>query len=172
MITSCPFPSDINYLSATGFRLSVDKLPELTFFCTQATLPNLSLSSIKMNTSLSPVNLSGDTIDIGMVNLTFIIDEKMENYKAVTRWITGLGFNKSHNQYMKFIRENGNEVSRGEQSDGVLEFLGSNNVAVATAKLINLTPVEIGDITMTSTDADVTYLSVNVSFAIDYYDWM
>jgi len=51
MITTltCPIPSNINPLSPNGFQFSIAKLPDLTYFAQQVTIPGISLPAFEAN---------------------------------------------------------------------------------------------------------------------------
>ena len=72
---NCPIPNNINPLSPTGFKLSITKLPDLTYFCQEANLPEVELPSIEMPTSFSAIGVPGDLIHFGNLTVQFLVDE-------------------------------------------------------------------------------------------------
>ena len=146
---NCPIPSNINPLSPTGFRLTIDKIAGVTYFCQEANIPSMDLPSIEVGTPFSTSYVPGEIISFGELTVQFIIDENMTNYKAIYDWIVGLGFPQNYEQFHSFagtsnkvgIPSFGNNM--GNYSDGTLEILGSNNIAVQKIKFVNLYPVTI-----------------------------
>jgi hypothetical protein len=170
MSAGCPIPNNINPLSPTGFRLSIAKLPSVSYFAQEVTLPEVSLPSVSVNTPLSTLSYSGDLMTFGDFTINFLVDEDMENYNAIFNWINGLGFPESHDQFADLVstsQADSNYNVRGAgstYSDGVLEILGANNVPVRSLKFVDLTPIALGSLTFVSNATDVNYLIGTVSF--------
>lgn len=174
---NCPIPNNINPLSPTGFRFSITKLPEVSFFCQEIALPDINLPNIQVGTPLSMLNQPGEIITYGDLTLNFLVDEDMKNYKAVYNWLIGLGFPESHDQYATFNADQ--QGSMGYQvrgaaldfSDGTLDILGSNNISVKTINFIDLIPVSLSSLQFTSMSTDVTYLTGSATFKYTYYNF-
>ena len=172
--TTCPFPTNINPLSSNGFNFSISKLPEVSFFCQEVTLPSMTLPTFDMNTPLSALPFSGEILSFDDLNIQFIIDQNMSNYIAVYNWMIGLGFPEDNNQFNDFINSQDTGYSRTsrEFSDATLQILGSNNLPVQTVKFIDILPVTLSSLNFLSTNNDVTYLVGNVSFKISRYEFI
>lgn len=172
--TTCPFPTNINPLSSNGFNFSISKLPEVSFFCQEVTLPSMALPTFDMNTPLSALPFSGEILSFDDLNIQFIIDQNMSNYIAVYNWMIGLGFPEDNNQFNDFINSQDTGYSRTsrEFSDATLQILGSNNLPVQTVKFIDILPVTLSSLNFLSTNNDVTYLVGNVSFKISRYEFI
>lgn len=173
--TGCPIPSNINPLSPNGFKLSINKLPGVSYFAQEVNLPELSLGDIEMGTPLSRAKIPGEMMTFGDLNFQFIIDENMTNYTAIYNWMTGLGFPNTHQEYTDYIEEqtkstnplrniyDTSEIAKG-YSDGTLEILASNNVPVKSVIFTDLFPVSLSSLTFQSTVSDIVYLIGNASF--------
>jgi len=170
MNPNCPIPNNINPLSPTGFRLSIQKLPDVSFFAQEVTLPDLSLPNIEMKTPLSAVSIPGELLEYGDFTINFLVDEEMKNYTAIYNWMIGLGFPEDHNQYGNFTKAQSEasnyNVRNGatNYSDGVLEILGSNNVGVKSITFVDLNPVSLSSLTFKSDETDINYLTGTVTF--------
>lgn len=168
---SCPIPTNINPLSPNGFMFSIQKLPSVTFFCQEASIPSMILGSPTFNNPFASIPLQGEMLSFEPLKLQFLIDEDMLNYKAVHHWMVGLGFPENYNQYIDFTAEDTlsiSEVSKG-YSDATLTILGSNNVAVQSIRFIDTFPTNIESLSFQSTNNDVRYLVGSVSFKYSYY---
>ena len=67
MAANCPIPNNINPLSPTGFRLSITKIPEVTYFCQEANVPEIGLESIDVGTPFSVSALPGEMLRFGEI---------------------------------------------------------------------------------------------------------
>lgn len=168
--SSCPVPDNINPLSPNGFRFSVDKLPEVTFFCQQVNIPEISLGAPEMATPLNPQPLPGDQMEWSPLQIQFIVDEGMKNYKAIYNWITGLAFPVDREQFNTFMRTQRSMADQSTlskmYSNGVLQVLDSSNNPAATIQLVDVIPVSLSGLTFESTATDVVYLIGNATFRI------
>ena len=85
-------PTNLNYLSPVNFDLVINKLPKTRYFCVGATLPNVNFSEASLDTKLAITSyVPGDKITFDPLNVRFIVDEDMTNYKEIFNWIMSLG---------------------------------------------------------------------------------
>lgn len=171
---SCPIPSNINPLSPNGFQFSIAKLPELVYFAQQVNLPEITITPPEQNTPFTSVAIPGDIMTFGELNVQFLVDENMANYKAIHNWMKGLGFPESYENYTDFINSSTSQVSELQKnySDGTLQILGSNNKPVQTIQFVDLFPVSLQSLTFESTVSDVQYLMGNVTFKYTLYKFI
>lgn len=174
--STCPIPSNINPLSPNGFNFSIIKLPEVSFFCQEVNLPDITLPSVDINTPLSINPIAGDIISYGDLTVQFLIDENMANYKAIFNWLKGLGFPNEHKEYSDFIQTQTHPIGWSrlsrEFSDGVLSILGSNNQSIQSVNFVDLVPINLSSLTFQSTNQDVQYLVGTASFKYDHYEFI
>ena len=102
-ILSCPIPATINPLQNNGFLLSIEKLPDMQYFCQEVNLPGMTLPPATVNSPFSTVFIPGDKITYDNLTVIFMINETLSNYDAICKWIIGMGFPESRDQYKQFI---------------------------------------------------------------------
>jgi hypothetical protein len=173
---TCPIPNNINPLQSNGFMFTILKLPEIQFFCQEANLPGLDLPPATQYTSIVDGPHPGDKLLFGDLNITFLIDENMTNWKALYDWMVGLGFPESHEQFSKFITSRTNpvnpNVSIASVSDAVLQILNSANKPVSTIQFRDLFPTALSSIQMQSTTQDTMYLAGQATFKYTLYQFV
>lgn len=169
---TCPIPSTINPLSPNGFMFSIQKLPQVSFFCQQVNLPDLTLGSPEVATPLSTMLMAGEMLTFGSLNVQFLVDEQMANYKAIHNWLIGLGFPENYDQYVNFqstdTRPMISELTKNF-SDASLTILGPNNLPIQTVNFVDAFPVSLDSMMFQSTSDDVQYLAGNATFRYSYY---
>lgn len=171
-ILSCPIPSNINPLSPNGFMFSVSKLPDLTFFCQEVNLPNITLGESAMATPLVMIPIAGDTLEFETLNVQFLIDSEMKNYTAIYNWMSGLAFPISYEQHKEFMSTSSDALDSTKfYSDAVLQILGNTNSTVKIVRFTDVFPVALNSLTFTSTSQDVQYLMGNATFRYTYYSF-
>lgn len=169
---SCPIPSNINPLSPNGFMFTVSKLPELNFFCQQVTLPGITLGAPEFGTPFSVAPIPGETLTYDQLQVQFLVDSNMDNYRAIYNWIIALGFPQGYSQYTSFFNA-AEEITTSDlaknYSEGSLLVLGPNNTAVRTIQFTDMFPISLESLVFASTNNDVQYLIGNATFRYGYY---
>ena len=175
---TCPAPANINPLSPNGFLFNITKLPEVSFFCQEVNLPSMNLGSPEQATPFSMVPIPGEMLTFGSLELKFIIDEDMTNYRAIYNWMVGLGFPKDNQQYIDFEKKDPMGFTRNElqknYSDAVLQILSSSNNAsqLKSVQFRDIFPVSLETLVFTSTSDTVQYLIGSATFKLSYYEFL
>lgn len=172
---TCPQPTNLNPLQGNGFRFSITKLPEISFFIQRINLPGLGLPSVTMETPLSKAPLPGDKIDFDNLQLTFLVDEEMKNYCAVYNWLVALGFPKLHRQYTDYMSQD--EINRFSElaknySDGTLEIMNNSSNICKIVQFRDLVPIRLDSLEFNSQNTDTEYLSCTCTFDFTYYEFV
>jgi hypothetical protein len=168
---SCPLPNTVNPLSTAGFKLSIAKLPDVSFFSQRVSIPEISTSSPLQGTKLSDIYLPGDKLEFSPLVVDFIVDENMSNYKSMYKWLVGLTKPESDSQFIQFLEEqtnSQNELTK-QYSDGFVSILNNTFTQIATVNFIDLTPIALSAITFETTQSDVNYLVASATFNYTYY---
>jgi hypothetical protein len=164
-------PAQLNPLSPNGFQFSVQKLPDITFFSQQVNLPGITLGEPSFSTPFSTQPVPGDTLQYEPLNLQFLVDENMANYKILYNWIVALGFPESYEQYI--AHNSLDTTAYGElaknYSDATLQILDSNNQSIQTIQFYDVFPTTIESMSFASTNDDVNYVVGNVTFKFGWY---
>ena len=93
-------PTNRNYLSPTGFKFTITRSPKVSFFCNQANIPDLNLGVAVQPTYLKDIDTPGDKIQFGDLTLRFLVDEDLKNFMEIQKWIRGLGFPESMQEFI------------------------------------------------------------------------
>lgn len=171
---TCPHPTNINPLQSNGFMLTIDKLPDLKYFCQSAAIPQLSFQAAPQANPFSQINLPGDKLEFGALNVNFMVDEHMGNYVAVYNWMKGLGFPKSNEQYSDFLDSQSQNLSESAKpfSDGTLSILGHNYSTVKSLRFVDLFPVSLSSVDFSSTNTDSNAVIGSASFLYTLYEFI
>ena len=172
LIIPTKVPASINPLSPNGFMFSINKLPELEYFCQDANIPGITLGEAIQATSFVMVPVPGEMITYDTLNIKFLVDENMANYIAIHNWIIALGFPENNSQYIDFIDSNQqaqlSELAKN-YSSGVLQILGNTNNPIKNIDFIDLFPINLGTVSFQSTNQDVQYIVGDATFRYSYY---
>ena len=156
-------PDNINFLSPLGFKFTLRRSPTLNFFLTDINIPSVMLGFIETPTPFKIIEFPGDRLDFGDLQITFKVDEKMENYLEIFNWLVALGFPEDYKQYKKLADKQPGD-KEGIYSDATLTVLNSVYVPILEIKFEDIFPIAIGDIDFTTTDSDINYVTNTATF--------
>ena len=122
-------PTKLDYASPTQFRFSIIKLPKVEYFATAANIPGIQLGQANQPTPLKDVPIPGDKLEYDNLNITFLVDENLENYREIHGWLTGLGFPKDNEQFRN-LQNAGSDRFPTTKNVGLNKELGSIKKAV------------------------------------------
>jgi hypothetical protein len=166
-------PNNINPLSPNGFMLNIQRLPRIKYFCQQVNIPAISLGDANMANPLVNFPVPGDQLVFSELQVQFLVDEYMCNYKSIVDWINGLGFPEDHEQYTQMLDDHqqsfASELTKNF-SDATLEVLDSNNLCCKRINFKDMFPTSIEGLQFESTSTDVVYLVANATFR--YTNWV
>ena len=171
---SCAIPIDVNPLSANGFRFSVTRIPEITYFCQRANLPEIALPPAIVDTPLSRIPLTGDKLSYSPLQVEFLIDSKFRNYLALYNWIRGNGFPDDHKQYTEQVNIGRvtDEITEmmATISDATLGILDNTNNVIATVSYRDCVITSLTGLDFSSISSDIQYLTGTATFEYQSYD--
>ena len=182
-------PSKSDYASPIQFRFKCTKLPLVEFFVQSANIPGISLGSATQTNPLYDIPLPGDKITYSSLDMSFIVDENLNNYKEIHDWILGLGFPSNHTQFQDLQTAGSDRFpgstrstavtgtstpqplnEGGIYSDATLTVLNSKNIAKTEIRFQNIYPTSLGSLSYDVKLTDVDYLQAAVSFNYMYYE--
>jgi len=181
-------PSKLDYTSPTQFRFLINQLPKVEYFTTEANIPGITLGDIELATPLKNIPLMGDKLTYEDLNITFIVDENLENYIEMHTWLTSIGFPSDRKQFSDFrsATSNVSTNTRGESkdigdvkastperamySDAMLTILTNKNNPVVECRFRDVFPTSLSGLTYSQNQTDVEYLTASVNFKYQIYE--
>lgn len=153
-----------NYFSPLEFRISIKRLPNVEFFTQQAAIPSINSTPIERATRFNKVFQTPDQVTFSNLDLSFIVDEDMNNYMEIFDWMILSSFPDNHQQY--------NQLSTQPDvlfSDISLLIMNSKKNANIEVAYKNCFPISLGDVQLDTTESDVVYPRVTASFQYDSF---
>lgn len=141
----------MNFLSPTNFKVILGNVPNTEYFCTGITVPAVSLSSDtpEFATPAGNVRLRPTKMNYESVSIKLIIDENLENYTELSKWM--------HDSW------DGSNTS-DDSVDLTLMIMNSKNNPVKSFIFTDVFPVELGELTFSSSESEVMYITSDVTF--------
>ena len=182
-------PAKMDYASPIQFRFKCTKLPEVEFTCQTANIPGISLGSATQPTPLVDIPIPGDKISFQSLDINFLVDENLNNYKEIHDWLIGIGFPQNYTQFQNLQAEGSDRFpgstrstaasgtstpqplsEGGTYSYATLTILNSKNIAKTEIRFQNVYPTSLGSLSYDVKLTDVDYLQAAVSFNYMYYE--
>ena len=185
-------PTKFDYASPTQFKFQLLKLPKVEYFCTSVNIPGVTLSNVDIATPLKSIPVPGTILNYGDLEMSFLVDENLENYREIHGWLTGLGFPRDHKQAKTLVDAAKDRFPTGGKSDAItdagkvtgspmplgpvfsdatLNVLTSKNTANIEVRFSDMFPVALSGLNFNQQANDVDYLSASVTMKYKIYEF-
>ena len=190
-------PTVLDYASQTQWRLAFNRVPKTTWFCTTANVPGITLGEAQYATPMSDMFIAGDKLTFETLNITFIVDEELQNYRELWEWITGIGSPVKHTQWSDVlskgdgltttfsaigtddqldsrtasVMQGGTSTESNLYSDSTLIVYNSKNIPKVEVKFKNMFPTSLSSLEYSQESSDVEYFKASASFRYLYYEF-
>ena len=130
----------------------------------------------------------GEKLTYENLEITFIVDEFLENYKELHNWMVGIAFPKSREQFSDF-RSTVSKTPSATQGasrdigdvqpatpvrplfgDATLTILTNKNNPIVEVRFQDVYPASLSSLTYDQNATDVTYLTATVTFDYKIYE--
>ena len=167
-------PSNKNFLSPVGFKFVIGRTPNVDYFCQAAYIPEVSIGVREIPTPVKDYSVPGDKMTFGDLSLRFLVNEDMDNYFEIYKWLKGLTNPKVQSDFAKYI-STVDEKGRSSQfmktmSDARLLVLNSNYNSIATINFYNIFPTSLTTLEFDASATDINYFTAEVNFRYTIYE--
>jgi len=164
-----------NFLTPVGFKLILNRSPKVAFFGNSANIPGIDLGVANQPSYLKDIDTPGDKIQFQDFVVKFLVDENLENYMEIQNWIRGLGYPESLEEIYN-LQKDQNYVDTSDTklmniySDATMNILTSSQNTNFKIKFKDIWPYSLSSLDFDATDADIQYLTAEVSFKYTIYN--
>lgn len=157
-----------NFLSPLNFRFSLKRAPHVNFFIQEVNLPGLNLPPVPTGNPLLKIMQPGDHLNYENLTIKFKVDEDLQNYLEVHKWLRALG-KPSYAEYKDLYSK---QAYTGEslRSDMVLSILNSSKSANYEVVFQDAFPINLSGLTFRTVETDVNYLEAEAAFSYIIYE--
>ena len=152
-----------NFLSPVGFKFNLTKAPKVDFFSQSVSIPNINLGVSIQTSYLKDIPVPGDKIDYADFDIEFFIDENLENYLSIERWMRSLGFPESIGESIQ-LNPNEEDLIKSARSDGTMLVYNSSFNPVAKIKFKDMFPSSLTPVPFSANATDINYIMATASF--------
>ncbi len=158
----------LNMLSPLNFKFTLKRAPNLNFFVQRINIPGVALPKVDTPNPLIKIPLSGDHLEYDELDITFKVDENLQNYLEVHNWVRALG-KPSFNEY-SVLANQATYTGEGLKSDIVVTVLTSQKNSNYEFIFKDAFPISISSISFQSTDESVNYIEASARFVYTIFD--
>ena len=190
--TSTQQPTVFDYATGTQWRLAFNRLPKTTWFCTAANVPGITLGEATYPTPMADMFVAGDKLTFETLNITFLVDEELQNYRELWEWIVAMGAPVSHSQWTTGLtkgdgltttfsavgtddninpRQKSTSTEKNLYSDATLIVYNSKNMPKVNVKFKDMFPTSISSLEYSQDLTDVEYFKASATFRYLYYEF-
>ena len=185
-------PTVFDYATSTQWRISFNRIPKVDWFCTTANIPGITLGEAMYPTPMADMFVTGDKLTFETLNITFIVDEELQNYRELWDWLVGIGFPKNHSQWSSELAKGSGTTLMSSSvataldpnsrikataseaqlySDATLIVYNSKNIPKLQIEFKDAFPTSISALEYTQEATDVEYFKASATFRYTYYEF-
>lgn len=184
-------PTKLDYASPTQFKFNIIKLPKVEYFCTAVNIPGISINYVEQQTPLKDIPHPGEKLKYADLQMTFIVDENLENYQEIHGWLTGLGFPDGYADYDTLMQAGIDRFPTSKSSvstelgkirypapsqgaalsDATLMILTNKNNPVVEVRFKDVFPISLSNLEYNQQATDINYLTAQVIFKYGIYSF-
>ena len=181
-------PTVQDYATGTQWRLAFNRTPKTTWFCTAANIPGIQLGEAQYPTPMADMVVTGDKLTFETLNITFLVDEELQNYRELWEWLVGIGSPVNHSQWSTVLTKGDSAIrqfgtddtdprtkSTYEESnlysDATLIVYNSKNIPKVNVQFKNMFPTSLSSLEYTQEASDVEYFKASATFRYLYYEF-
>ena len=153
-----------NFLSPVGFKINVKRLPNVEFFTQRAIIPSVSAGLVETGTPLSNYYSTGDRLLYSELDLSFIVDENMDNYHECLQWMESMTSTEDLGQFSKLYNSDD-----GVTSDVSVTILNSHKNPNIKFNFLNCFPTSLTGVSLDVTAGDVQPPEATMTFRYDRF---
>ena len=167
-------PQNTNPLQATTFLLTFDRTGAVPYFCQSVNIPGVSVGQAPINFPSLDVYSPGNKITYNNLNINFMVDEGMVGWQNLHDWFRSIADPTSFDVRNSLTKQqNATKSTKLQQySDGSLTLLSNLNNPLLRVNFINMFPISISDIQLSTQESADTVLTADASFIFMYHEFV
>jgi hypothetical protein len=164
-------PNDQNLLQGSKFSLSFVRLPYIQFFLQEVNIPGITTNPTQQPTPFIDAPVPADKMVYERLDMTFLLDEPLWAWTSVNDWLKGLTFPESFDQYKNLTLQQRLQTqnAKPQYSDAILTVFTNKNNPIIQLNFIDVFPVTLSSITLSTKAPATDVLTASASFAFTNY---
>ena len=157
-------PTNLNQLNVVSFDVTFSRQPAVQYFCQRVNIPAVILGDTFQPTPFLNTPVEGDTLTFEAVNMSFILDEDMQNYIEMYDWLTALGFPRDYKQFAILKEPSATSKSLSKYSDLTIVLHTNKSNPNYRIKFTDCFPTSLSSIQFDATPTGMDPIVVDATF--------
>ena len=149
-------PTNMNQLNVVSFETNFLRMPNINYFCQRVNIPGISLANTIQSTPFANIPIEGDVLEFEDLNISFIVDEDLQNYLEMYNWLIALGFPERYEQY-------DNQTSDIKSDVNIIIHTNKSNPNYSIV-FKDVFPVSLGVLNFDTNNTDLEPIIVDANF--------
>jgi hypothetical protein len=162
-------PENTNYLQASKFILSFDRIPTVQYFCQEVNLPGVSLGKAQINTPLQDLYSPSNKLSYNDLYINFIIDENLLSWSELHNWFLSIAAPSSEERNRLSSQQSNRRYGQQSFSNATLTIFSALNNPITRIRFINSFPVTLSDLQFDTKSSADNIITASATFNYDYY---
>lgn len=162
-------PENTNYLQASKFLLTFDRIPNVQYFCQEVNLPGIHIDVAIINTPLLDFQSPGTKIRYNPFVITFNVNEDISNWKEMHSWFMAIaspiGFEQRKDLRLNLSKRTTDPL----YSDITLTILSNLNNPLVRVHFTDAFPISLTDVNFDTKSSSDTIITATATFNYDYF---
>lgn len=150
-----------NSLKPVSYKLSIARLPEVEYMCQSVSLPGVEVEPLTFSNRFVDIKEIGKASYAADLDITFIVDENMENWISVHNWMRSTTPFEDHSEVIS--------PTEDHKSDAILIVTTSAMNPNKYFKFKGLFVRSLGGLEFDSSNTDLSPLIANMSLSFDSF---
>ena len=171
---------DINksILNKNNFKLIIQKTPTVEYYVQTVNIPGLSFNEV-----VQPVGAGvdayfpGDKVEFETLNVTFLVDEDLENYQEMYNWMTQIVPIADSSDYQRLTGSTMNTLGvsssdqKGENLVSQITLVTNTNKNIPNRffRFYDAFPISLGSLEMQS-GSETAPVTCDIQFRFNFYE--
>ena len=164
-------PQNTNYLQASKFILSFDRIPTVQYFCQEVNLPGVNMGKATLNTPVLDVYTPGNKLSYNSLDITFTIDEVVQSWKEMYNWFLSMASQDTDERNRLSSQQSNRSYGKQAYSNATLNILSALNNPIIKVRFYNAFPVSLSDLQFSTQSSADEILTATASFNYDYFEF-
>lgn len=146
----------VNQLEAKSFRLIIDRIPNVEYFCTSASVPGITATAVRQPNPFTDIKVTGDKLVFQPLIVNFLVNEDMSNWEEIFNWMVSYSHPTSFEEY-KDNRQTQHQLYPSKKSDAKLLIPNNmyNYSTQTSSKPLEFSFIDVFPIDLSDTVFDV-----------------
>ena len=174
-------PDNLDLASPSQFRFNLLKLTNVEYFVTSVNVPGISFSGdASINTRFKSISFMGDTLDFADLEVSFLVNEDLSNYREIHDWMIGIGFPENTEQFAAAVREDASLATpsggasgnpKSLMTDATVTILTNKNNPKLRVNFKDVYPLSLSGLTYNTQISDTEQLTATATFKYNIYEF-